>query len=107
MHPRIDRSVVLPEPEGPMSSVSSPVCSSRSTPLSTLTWFGASPRTLTMPWASRMTLLFAGWDMGRVLLDLAAEDHGRIDPDHFDDGADGGEDTHADRNGEQRQSKLG
>src|SRR5262245_48741546 len=33
MHPRIESSVVLPEPEGPMSSVSSPGRRSRLTPL--------------------------------------------------------------------------
>ncbi len=37
MQPRIDSSVVLPLPDGPISSVSSPCTSDRSTPLSATT----------------------------------------------------------------------
>ena len=38
MHPRIDSSVVLPLPDGPISSVNSPPLSARLTPLSACTW---------------------------------------------------------------------
>ncbi len=54
MHPRIERSVVLPLPDGPISSVSSPGRTSRLTPFSARTWFAPSPRIFTIPRASRM-----------------------------------------------------
>ncbi len=47
MQPRIDSSVVLPLPEGPISSVSSPPRNDRFTPLSACTCPAPSPRTLT------------------------------------------------------------
>ena len=37
MHPRIDSSVVLPLPDGPINSVSSPPLSAKLTPLSACT----------------------------------------------------------------------
>ena len=54
MQPRIDSSVVLPLPEGPISSVSSPGMSSRLTPFKALTSAAPLPSTLTMLLASRM-----------------------------------------------------
>ena len=51
MQPRIDSSVVLPLPEGPISSVSSPGLSDRLTPL--------SARVLRAPWPSSLTILRA------------------------------------------------
>ena len=48
MQPRIDSSVVLPLPEGPMSSVSSPGIRSKFTPFSTCTWAAPEPSVLTM-----------------------------------------------------------
>ncbi len=51
MQPRIDSSVVLPLPEGPISSVSSPACRVSDTPF--------SARTLPAPWPRSLTTLRA------------------------------------------------
>jgi hypothetical protein len=52
MQPSTESSVVLPLPEGPISSASSPLRSVRSTPLSACTFPAPSPRNLTTPRAS-------------------------------------------------------
>ena len=52
MQPRMDRSVVLPLPDGPISSVSSPPAMARLTPLSACTCPAPSPRTFTVSTAS-------------------------------------------------------
>ena len=53
MQPRIDSSVVLPLPDGPISSVSSPGTSVRLTPLRARTLPAPEPSSLTMSMASR------------------------------------------------------
>ena len=65
MQPRIDSSVVLPLPEGPISSVSSPVLSARLTPLSARTLPAPWPRSLTMSRASSTTDVPARRGRGR------------------------------------------
>jgi hypothetical protein len=52
MQPSTESSVVLPLPDGPISSANSPLCSVRSTPLSACTFPAPSPRNLTTPRAS-------------------------------------------------------
>jgi hypothetical protein len=52
----MDRSVVLPLPDGPISKVSSPARSAKSTPLSARTLRGPCPSSLTMSRASITTL---------------------------------------------------
>jgi hypothetical protein len=52
MQPRIESSVVLPLPEGPISSVSSPPVTARLTPLSACTRPAPSPRYFTVSMAS-------------------------------------------------------
>src|SRR5258706_10355594 len=90
MQPRIDSSVVLPLPEGPISRVSSPGISSRLTPLRALTSAAPVPSTLTMLLASRM----GSCDID--LLSLPAEDHRWIDSYHLVDGADCRNHAHGD-----------
>ena len=53
MQPRIDSNVVLPLPDGPISSVSSPGINERLAPLTARTLPAPEPRSLTMSMASR------------------------------------------------------
>ncbi len=52
MQPRMESSVVLPLPDGPISSVSSPPVTARLTPLSACTRPAPSPRNFTVSMAS-------------------------------------------------------
>ena len=52
MQPRMESSVVLPLPDGPISSVSSPPLSARSTPFSARICAAPWPRSLATPVAS-------------------------------------------------------
>jgi hypothetical protein len=54
MHPRIRSSVVLPLPEGPISSVNSPRRSDRSTPRNACTWPAPLPSVFLIVLASMM-----------------------------------------------------
>ena len=59
MHPRMDSSVVLPLPEGPISKVSSPPLSARLTPLSAATLAAPLPRSFVIFAASSNGSLIA------------------------------------------------
>src|SRR5262245_23807554 len=100
MQPRMESSVVLPLPDGPMSKVSSPGIRSRLTPFRACTLAAPSPRYFTTPLASSM-------GSSAIILPLAAEDDGRVDADHLEDGAHRREHAHTDREREQQHGQVG
>ena len=85
MQPRIDSSVVLPEPDGPISRVSSPASSVRLTPF--------SARTMPAPWPSSLTISVAS---RMAAAGSSGEHHGRIDARHFHDRGEGRDRAHDD-----------
>ena len=80
-------SVVLPQPQGPTSSVIPPNGTSRSMPRSTRTWLSPAPKSLVTPAAHdrgiRRWLALLSYDpSGYVCHGLTAKNHGRLQHQH-------------------------